>query len=53
MERLAEGAVGNGEHEADDEQDKDHDEAHPRKCDQRRENAARQVDTAPCEVAPV
>lgn len=40
MQRLPEGPVRDGKHEADDQENEDDDEAHPGESDQRREDAA-------------
>jgi len=44
--------VGDGEHQADDEQRKEEDEAHPRERDDRREESACEILVAPAEVTP-
>ena len=53
MKRLPEGAVGDREHQTDEEQDEDDDEAHPRERDHGGEQTAGEVLMAPREVAPI
>lgn len=53
MKRLPECTVSDREHEAYDQEDEDHDEAHPGKGDEGGKDAAREVDAAPCEVSPM
>lgn len=52
VHRLPERPVRDGEHEANDHENEDHDESHPSESDQRCEDAAWEVNPAPCEVSP-